>query len=68
MIQFLIIEYIFSGLLIEGTHEKTLAEIRKAIEHGVTDGCPPEYTCKKENIKNFLKENRKWKYRDINNF
>ncbi|XP_012346067.1 uncharacterized protein LOC105736359 [Apis florea] len=47
------------GLLIEGTHEKTLAEIRKAIEHGVTDGCPPEYTCKKENIKNFLKKNRK---------
>ncbi|KAG6801095.1 hypothetical protein HZU73_03216 [Apis mellifera caucasica] len=47
------------GLSIEGTHEKTLAEIRKAIEHGVTDGCPPEYTCKKENIKNFLKENRK---------
>ncbi|XP_076173393.1 uncharacterized protein LOC143149707 [Ptiloglossa arizonensis] len=44
---------------IEGKYEKTMAEFRKAIEHGVTDGCPPEYTCKKENIKNFLTEEKK---------
>ncbi|XP_031842461.1 uncharacterized protein LOC116431332 [Nomia melanderi] len=44
---------------IEGKYEKTMAEFRKAIEYGFTDGCPPEYTCKKENIKNFLREERK---------
>nr|XP_033333723.1 uncharacterized protein LOC117224723 [Megalopta genalis] len=41
---------------IEGKYEKTMVEFRKAIEHGVTDGCPPEYTCKKDNIRNFLRE------------
>ncbi|XP_076287705.1 uncharacterized protein LOC143212628 [Lasioglossum baleicum] len=41
---------------VEGKYEKTMAEFRKAIEHGITDGCPPEYTCKKENIRNFLTE------------
>ncbi|XP_078034383.1 uncharacterized protein LOC144468638 [Augochlora pura] len=41
---------------IEGKYEKTMMEFRKAIEHGITDGCPPEYTCKKDNIRNFLKE------------
>ncbi|XP_053996123.1 uncharacterized protein LOC128885838 [Hylaeus anthracinus] len=44
---------------IEEKYEKTLMEFRKAIEHGTIDGCPPEYTCKKENIKNFLTEERK---------
>ncbi|XP_017765417.1 PREDICTED: uncharacterized protein LOC108554594 [Eufriesea mexicana] len=44
---------------IEGKYEETMAEFRKAIEHGITDGCPPQYTCKKENIKNFLKEENK---------
>ncbi|XP_076237916.1 uncharacterized protein LOC143181417 [Calliopsis andreniformis] len=47
------------SLPIEGKYEKAISEFRKAIEHGVTDGCPPEYTCKKENIKNFLKEEKK---------
>ncbi|KZC13490.1 PREDICTED: uncharacterized protein LOC107191512 [Dufourea novaeangliae] len=44
---------------VDGKYEKTMMEFRKAIEHGVTDGCPPEYTCKKENIKNFLREGLK---------
>ncbi|CAL7939523.1 unnamed protein product [Xylocopa violacea] len=44
---------------IDGKYDQTMAEFRKAIEHGMTDGCPPEYTCKKENIKNFLREERK---------
>ncbi|XP_012284878.1 uncharacterized protein LOC105702131 [Orussus abietinus] len=35
-------------------YEKTLQEFRKAIEYGIRNQCPPEYTCKKENIKNFL--------------
>ncbi|XP_076621137.1 uncharacterized protein LOC143341801 [Colletes latitarsis] len=41
---------------VDGKYEKTMTELRKAIEHGITDGCPPEYTCKKDNIKNFLTE------------
>ncbi|XP_076682508.1 uncharacterized protein LOC143376265 [Andrena cerasifolii] len=43
----------------EEQYEKTMAEFRKAIEHGITNGCPPEYTCKKENIKNFFREEAK---------
>lgn len=42
-----------------------MAEFRKAIEHGVADNCPHQYTCKKENIKNFLKEEGKWKYTEL---
>ncbi|XP_076763979.1 uncharacterized protein LOC143431268 [Xylocopa sonorina] len=44
---------------IDEKYEQTMAEFRKAIEHGVMDDCPPEYTCKKENMKNFLREQRK---------
>lgn len=42
-----------------------MTEFRKAIEHGVADNCPPQYTCKKESIKNFLKEEGKWKYAEL---
>ncbi|XP_050587393.1 uncharacterized protein LOC126920703 [Bombus affinis] len=47
------------GSSIEGKYEQIMAEFRKAIEHGVADNCPHQYTCKKENIKNFLKEEGK---------
>ncbi|KAG7199414.1 hypothetical protein KM043_014043 [Ampulex compressa] len=45
-------------LPIEGRYEKTLAEFRKAIEYGASFQCPPEYSCKKENIKKFLKSEK----------
>ncbi|XP_034941495.1 uncharacterized protein [Chelonus insularis] len=38
----------------DAKYDKTIAELRKAIEYGDMKQCPPEYTCKKENIKNFL--------------
>ncbi|XP_043588874.1 uncharacterized protein LOC122570529 [Bombus pyrosoma] len=47
------------GSSIEGKYEQIMAEFRKAIEHGVAGNCPPQYTCKKESIKNFLKEEGK---------
>ncbi|XP_071860244.1 uncharacterized protein [Bombus fervidus] len=47
------------GSSVEGKYEEIMAEFRKAIEHGVADNCPPQYTCKKESIKNFLKEEGK---------
>ncbi|XP_068975685.1 uncharacterized protein [Bombus flavifrons] len=47
------------GSSIEGKYQQIMAEFRKAIEHGVADNCPPQYTCKKESIKNFLKEEGK---------
>ncbi|CAK9807084.1 hypothetical protein ANTPLA_LOCUS5148 [Anthophora plagiata] len=47
------------GSPVEGKYDQTIAEFRKAIEYGTKNGCPPEYTCKKENIKNFLREERK---------
>nr|XP_034183984.1 uncharacterized protein LOC117606079 [Osmia lignaria] len=46
------------GPPIEGKYEQTMADFRKAIEYGNKNICPPEYTCKKENIKNFLREER----------
>ncbi|XP_074113177.1 uncharacterized protein LOC141536503 isoform X2 [Cotesia typhae] len=36
-------------------YEKTISDFRKAIEYGELKQCPPEYSCKKENIKNFLR-------------
>ncbi|XP_012223783.1 uncharacterized protein [Linepithema humile] len=41
-------------LPIEYNYEKMIAEFRKAIEYGSIEQCPPEYSCKKENINNFL--------------
>ncbi|XP_008543414.1 uncharacterized protein LOC103568357 [Microplitis demolitor] len=37
------------------SYEKTIADFRKAIEYGELKQCPPEYSCKKDNIKNFLR-------------
>ncbi|KAL0117894.1 hypothetical protein PUN28_008934 [Cardiocondyla obscurior] len=36
------------------SYEKTMTEFRKAIEYGRVEQCPPEYSCKKENINNIL--------------
>ncbi|XP_066588528.1 uncharacterized protein [Prorops nasuta] len=44
------------ALPIEQKYEKTVGELRKAIEYGMTQQCPPEYTCKKENINNFIRD------------
>ncbi|KAL2716804.1 hypothetical protein V1478_014480 [Vespula squamosa] len=44
---------------VEHKYEKTISELRKAIEYGITSGCPPEYNCKKENIKAFLTTEKK---------
>lgn len=53
------VSLLFRGSSIEGKYEQIMAEFRKAIEHGVADKCPPQYTCKKESINNFLKEEGK---------
>ncbi|KAH0554011.1 uncharacterized protein LOC123263891 [Cotesia glomerata] len=39
----------------DNDYEKTISDFRKAIEYGELKQCPPEYSCKKENIKNFLR-------------
>ncbi|EZA49383.1 hypothetical protein DMN91_008925 [Ooceraea biroi] len=43
----------------EHSYETTMAEFRKAIEYGSTERCPPEYTCKKEGINNFLRSEKR---------
>ncbi|XP_011175957.2 uncharacterized protein LOC105207959 [Solenopsis invicta] len=43
----------------ESTHEKMITEFRKAIEYGNIEQCPPEYSCKKENINNFLQSEKR---------
>ncbi|XP_028045105.1 uncharacterized protein LOC105839482 [Monomorium pharaonis] len=42
----------------ESSYEETIAEFRKAIEYGNIDHCPSEYSCKKENINNFLRNEK----------
>ncbi|XP_046749359.1 uncharacterized protein LOC124413071 [Diprion similis] len=37
-------------------YENTILELRKAVEYGSAGKCPPQYTCKKENIDKFLKD------------
>ncbi|CAL1676440.1 unnamed protein product [Lasius platythorax] len=43
----------------ESNYEKMIAEFRKAIEYGNIEQCPPEYSCKKENINNFLQSEKR---------
>ncbi|KYN15096.1 Putative odorant receptor 13a, partial [Trachymyrmex cornetzi] len=43
----------------ESNYEKTIAEFRKAIEYGNIEECPPEYSCKKENLNNFLQSKKR---------
>ncbi|XP_071555736.1 uncharacterized protein [Temnothorax nylanderi] len=43
----------------ELSYEKTMEEFRKAIEYGTIEHCPPEYSCKKENINNFLQSEKR---------
>ncbi|GAB1866241.1 hypothetical protein CAJAP_07320 [Camponotus japonicus] len=43
----------------ESNYEKMIMEFRKAIEYGNIEQCPPEYSCKKENINNFLQSERR---------
>ncbi|XP_032685239.1 uncharacterized protein LOC116850732 [Odontomachus brunneus] len=43
----------------EHGYEKMISEFRKAIEYGSTEHCPPEYSCKKENINNFFRNEKK---------
>lgn len=43
----------------EYNYETTMAEFRKAIEYGSTERCPPQYSCKKEGIKNFMRDERR---------
>ncbi|XP_003426526.2 uncharacterized protein LOC100678423 [Nasonia vitripennis] len=37
------------------SYEQTMTEFRKAIDHGLKDQCPSDYSCKKENIHRFLR-------------
>ncbi|XP_012056666.1 PREDICTED: uncharacterized protein LOC105619755 [Atta cephalotes] len=43
----------------QSNYEKTIAEFRKAIEYGNIEECPPEYSCKKENLNNFLQSEKR---------
>ncbi|XP_072753947.1 uncharacterized protein [Anoplolepis gracilipes] len=43
----------------ESNYEKMMVEFRKAIEYGNIERCPPEYSCKKENINNFLQSKKR---------
>ncbi|XP_029679540.1 uncharacterized protein LOC115245392 [Formica exsecta] len=43
----------------ESNYEKIMIEFRKAIEYGNIERCPPEYSCKKENINNFLQSKKR---------
>ncbi|XP_043285638.1 uncharacterized protein [Venturia canescens] len=43
---------------LDKSYEKTLTDFKKAIDHGTNNQCPPEYTCKKESIRNFLRPER----------
>ncbi|XP_025270555.1 uncharacterized protein LOC112639769 [Camponotus floridanus] len=43
----------------ESNYEKMIMEFRKAIEYGNIEQCPPEYSCKKENINNFLQSEKR---------
>ncbi|XP_011690943.1 PREDICTED: uncharacterized protein LOC105451910 [Wasmannia auropunctata] len=43
----------------EPSYEKTITEFRKAIEYGNIEQCPPEYSCKRENINNFLQNEKR---------
>ncbi|XP_011882710.1 PREDICTED: uncharacterized protein LOC105570246 [Vollenhovia emeryi] len=47
------------NLPVELSYERTMAEFRKAIEYGSIEQCPPEYSCKKENINNFLRSDKR---------
>lgn len=38
----------------DNNYDKKIAEFRKAIEYGELKHCPPEWTCKKRNMDNFL--------------
>ncbi|KAL6267445.1 hypothetical protein P5V15_000521 [Pogonomyrmex californicus] len=53
------IKLIPQSLPAEPNYERTIAEFRKAIEYGNIERCPPEYSCKKENINNFLQREKR---------
>lgn len=40
---------------LDKSYEKTMTDFEKAIDYGTTNQCPPEYTCKKESIRHFLR-------------
>ncbi|XP_015594077.2 uncharacterized protein LOC107267203 isoform X2 [Cephus cinctus] len=43
------------SILQDQQYEKTIEEFRKAIEYGSASQCPPQYSCKKENISKILR-------------
>ncbi|XP_014471305.1 PREDICTED: uncharacterized protein LOC106742651 [Dinoponera quadriceps] len=47
------------SLLTEYDYEKMMSEFRKAIEYGSIQQCPLEYSCKKDDINNFFRNEKK---------
>ncbi|EFN75514.1 hypothetical protein EAI_03538 [Harpegnathos saltator] len=47
------------SLPVEHDYDKTITELRKAIEYGSAEQCPSEYSCKKENINNFFQNEKR---------
>ncbi|XP_012259329.1 uncharacterized protein LOC105687924 [Athalia rosae] len=48
------IRFMPESFKVDTNYVKMVSELKKAIEYGTAKQCPPQYTCKKENINNFL--------------